>query len=134
MAVGRFENEEHTIWSTDTTAYDSVKEFVKDMGDKDSYFKCLAEELHVKPEDLPAHLEAHDGVPEMCALIRVLLAVRYNIAIKGFERARDAFNFISFLEQIGYAAPADPETESLMTDISPESLQKWTRLRHRSLI
>lgn len=134
MAVGRFENEAHTIWSTDTAAYTSVKEFVKAVGDKDPYYECLAEELHVKPEELPAHLEAHDGIPEMCALIKVLLAVRFNIAIKGFERPRDAVNFLSFLEQIGYAAPADPETEALMTDIPQDHLKKWTKLRHSSLV
>ena len=134
MAVGRFENEERTIWSVDTAAYTSVKEFVKAAGDKDPYYECLAEELHMKPAELPAHLEAHDGIPEMCALIKVLLAVRFNIAIKGFERPRDAVNFLSFLEQIGYAAPADPETEALMTDIPQEHLKKWTHLRHRSLV
>ena len=134
MAVGTFENEARTIWSVDTKAYASVKDFVEDVGKKDPYYECLAEELRIKPDDLPAHLETHDGIPEMCALIKVLLAVRFNIAIKGFERSRDAFNFISFLEQIGYAAPSDPETESLMTDIPPENLKKWTNLRHRSLV
>ena len=134
MAVGKFENEAHTSWSTDTKAYASVKDFVRDIGTDDPYYECLADELHVKQEDLPAHLEAHDGIPEMCALIKVLLAVRFNIAIKGFDRPRDAFNFLSFLEQIGYAAPSDPDTEALMTDVAPEVLHKWTNLRHRSLI
>ena len=80
------------------------------------------------------YLEQHDGVKEMCSLIKVLLAVHSNIAIKGFQRARDAENFIALLEQLDFQVPADPETESLMTDIPSEDLKKWRNLRYRSLV
>ncbi len=126
MAVGNFENEERTVWSENTKAYGSVKDFIRDVGTSDPYYEFLAEELHVKIEELPAFLETHDAAPEMCSLIKVLLAVRYNIAIKGFKKYRDAENFISLLEQLDFEAPPDPETESLFRDI-PTS---WvTRLR-----
>ena len=133
MAVGKFIDEEHTIWSEHTKAYGSVKQYVEDIGTKQLYYIPLCEDLRVKPENLMEYLEQHDGIKEMCSLIKVLLAVHSNIAIKGFQRARDAENFLSLLEQLDYQVPADKETESLMTDIPPENLRKWTNLRHRSL-
>ncbi len=134
MAVGKFVDDEHTIWSENTKAYGSVKEFVADIGTKQLYYIPLCEDLRVKPENLNEYLEQHDGVKEMCSLIKVLLAVHSNIAIKGFKRARDAENFLSLLEQLDYEVPPDQETESLMTDIPKENLKKWTNLRHRSLV
>ena len=130
MAVGKFIDEEHTIWSDHTKAYSSVKEYVEDIGTKQLYYIPLCEDLRVKPENLMEYLEQHDGIKEMCSLIKVLLAVHSNIAIKGFQRARDAENFLSLLEQLDYQVPADKETEALMTDIPPENLRKWTNLRH----
>ena len=134
MAVGKFIDDERTIWSENTKAYGSVSEYVADVGTEQSYYLPLCEDLRVKPEQLNEYLAQHDGVKEMCSLIKVLLAVHSNIAIKGFQRARDAENFLSLLEQLDYEVPPDPETESLMTDIPKEYLKKWTNLRHRSLL
>ena len=134
MAVGRFVNDERTEWSQNTKSYGSVKEYIADAGTQQLYYEPLAESLGVKPEELPEYLEGRDGVREMCALIKVLLAVHSNIAIKGFTKARDAQNFLSLLEQLDYEVPPDPATESLMTDIPQENLKKWTNLRHRSLL
>lgn len=134
MAVGKFIDEERTIWSENTRAYGSVKEYVADIGTKQLYYEPLCEDLRVKPDKLSEYLEQHDGIKEMCALIKVLLAVHSNIAIKGFSKRRDAENFLSLLEQLDYEIPADPETEALMTDIEPNTLRKWTNLRHRSLV
>ena len=134
MAVGKFVDDERTIWSENTKAYGSVREYLADVGTEQSYYLPLCEDLRVKPEQLNEYLAQHDGVKEMCSLIKVLLAVHSNIAIKGFQRARDAENFLSLLEQLDYEVPPDPETESLMTDIPKEHLKKWTNLRHRSLL
>ncbi len=113
IAVGFFENDERTVWSEDTKAYGSVKDFVRDVGTDDPYYDFLAESLHVRPDELPAYLEEHDDSEEMATLIRVLLSVRYNIAIKGFRKFRDAENFISLLEQLDFEVPPDPETEAM---------------------
>lgn len=134
MAVGHFIDDERTVWSEDTKAYGSVKEYIADVGTKQLYYLPLCEDLRVKPEALDELLKKHDGVREMCSLIKVLLAVHSNIAIKGFKRVRDAENFLSLLEQLDYEIPQDPETEALMTDIPKESLRKWVNLRHRSLV
>ncbi len=136
MAVGKFVNDEHTMWSVNTKAYGSVKAYIADVGDQQLYYEPLAESLDVKPEQLPAYLEKRDGVKEMCTLIRVLLALHVHIAIKGFARARDARNFLSLLEQLDYRVPPDSKTEELRDDTpssTPVQMKERASLRHRSL-
>ncbi len=116
MAVGFFVDEERTIWSESTKAYGSVKDYIREAGTEDPYYSFLAESLHVRPSELPEYLDSHDDSAAMCALIRVILYVRQNIAIKGFMKYRDAVNFLSLLEQLDYEVPPDPETEALRED------------------
>ncbi|MBQ9377403.1 MAG: hypothetical protein IJU05_06365 [Schwartzia sp.] len=131
MAVGVFVDEKRTTWSEDTRAYGSVKDFIADVGEEGIYYERLAEDLHVKPEELGEYLEAHDGVLEMCTLIRSLLTSHSNIAVKGFQKYRDAESFLSLLDQLGYEIPPDPETEALAADA--EVNPRWLEKRQQSL-
>ncbi len=121
IVVGVFEDSEHTIWSIDTKAYGSVKDFLQDNSTDDRCRDYLADELKIPRDDLDSYLEAHDDAKEMHALIKILLYIDVNIAIKGFTKYRDAVSFLSLLEQLGYQVPPDSAMENVQAAPSEES-------------
>lgn len=131
IVIGSFTDDSKQKWSPFTRAYASVMDVISVLGDRDSYYRDLAETLHVAPDELPARLRQRDGRAEMDALVEVLRH-RVGVAFKLFPSYRSAQAFISLLEQLNERDSGDStlmSEDSVITDVHHSRRRRFHSLR-----
>jgi len=134
IVVGVFLDQAHTIWSRNTKAYGSVKEYINDVGTDNAYYDKLCNMFDKTHDEMLIFLNQHDGKREMRMLAMALLSVHSNIAIKGFRNVHEANCFLSLLEQINYESFPEIDIESNERTTQQPLFEKKLNLRHRSLM